>query len=221
MAFSIVHRDKTYQIDEVGDNFEDWTVVKQESYKLSKEKIIVDKFNEEFKFIVKDYKELTNACSRSKAFTEWLINANIAYSEEAELPLFIKDVIEPEHFSKLQTELTLINRKIADYSIRKRDLAERYKSDLKELQIKEEQETSKMKQKDKLLEVLSLNSQYLPFTLQLQIERYTPKDEENSQESREVYARECLIKYKRALCQIVVDNPSVDITEVINSNMLK
>lgn len=221
MSFSFEASGKTYKIEDISEDFSEWTVVRQESYKLNKDELIVRKFREEFNFEIKDYKELTNTCSRSRAFTDWLINANLTYSEEAELPLFLKDVVEPKHFNILQSSLTEINKKISEFSIKKRNLAEKYKSDLAEIQKNEDLETKRVKEKDKMLKILSLNSQYLPFSLQLQIERYTPKDEENSQESREVYARECLIKYKRSLCQLVNDEPLVDIDKVIDANMLK
>lgn len=212
---------KTYEFDDPSGNSDDWTVVKQESYKLSKRETVLKKFNEEFQFDVEDYDQLTRVCSRSKVFTNWLINANLAYSEEAQLPLFVKDVIEPQHFRKLQSTLSKINVIYSEQSLKKKKLAEQFKNDLKVIEQEEIDLADKLKKQDKLLHILAMNSTYLPFSIQLKIEKYVPKDEEKSQESREVFGRECLINYKRMLCKVVIDNPGIDIVELINTNMLK
>jgi hypothetical protein len=105
-----------------------WTVIRQESYSLDKHELIMRKFNEDFpQFNVENYKMLTDACSRSESMTLWLINANLTYSEESQVPLFVKDIIEPEHFVKLQSDLTLINKKVSEVSLEKRALVENYK----------------------------------------------------------------------------------------------
>jgi hypothetical protein len=222
MAFEIKYNDEVYSVKDPDGDFKDWTVVKQESYKLGKRELILNKFKEDFpQFEINDYDELTNTCSRSSAFTEWLINANLVYADQAQTPLFLKDIVEPTKFQSLQKDLTDINKIISVSSIKKRKLADKYKVDLKVLDDEEKSSVNKVKKKDKYLKVLSINSTSLPFTLQLQIERYVPKDSENVQESRDVFAREILINYKRMLCKIVKDDPNVDIDAIITSNLLK
>lgn len=199
-----------------------WTVIQQEAYSLEKQDIVMKKFAEEFpNFSVDSYKMLTDACSRSEAMSLWLINANLTYSQQAQVPLFLKDTIEPSKFVDLQTNLTRINKKISDISKEKRDLADKYKSDLRKLDLKELKETKDLKDKDKFLHILSLNSSSLPFSVQINIEKYVPNDKENMQESRQMYARECLILYKKGLCEILSNNPDVDIVKIIEENRLK
>lgn len=221
-SFSMEIDGNVFTVDNNEINYEDWTVIKQESYKLSKSELVLAKFRKDFSaFQIDDYEMLTRVCSRSSKLTEWLINANLIFSDEAQLPLFLKDIVEPKQFNSLQTDLTKINKVISDYSIKKRDLAERYKNDLKRLDNEEEIDVNKIKSKDKLLTVLSLNSTCLPLTLQLQIEKYVPKDKENMQESREMYGRESLIQYKKMLCKIVMEIEDVDIKKIIDDNQLK
>jgi arsenate reductase-like glutaredoxin family protein len=222
MTFEMKADGKTYSVKDPDGNFKDWTVIKQESFKLDKSTLILDKFKKDFpQYKIDDYEFLTRACSRSKEMTQWLINANLEYADEAQTPLFAKDIIEPGHFKQLQSKITEISKVISKQSLKKRELADKYKSDLKDLENEEKILVNKIKGDDKYVKILSLNSTYLPFTLQIQIEGYVPKDKENLQESRDVFARETLIQYKRTLCQMVKDNPKVDIDGVIESNLLK
>lgn len=221
-SFSMELDGSVFTVDNNDINYEDWTVIKQESYKLSKSELVLSKFKKDFSaFQIDDYEMLTRVCSRSKKLTEWLINANLIFSDEAQLPIFLKDIVEPKQFSNLQSDLTRINKVISDYSIKKRELADKYKNDLRKLDVEEENAVDKIKEKDKLLTVLSLNSTCLPLTLQLQIEKYVPKDIENMQESREMYGRESLIQYKKMLCKIVMEVKDVDIKKIIDDNQLK
>jgi hypothetical protein len=95
------------------------------------------------------------------------------------------------------------------------------KKDLRKLDLKEAKLTKEIKDKDKFLHVLSLNASSLPFSVLLNIEKYVPNDKEEMQESRAMFARECLILYKKGLCQLIKENPQIDILSVIEDNKLK
>lgn len=219
--FEINVEGNEYYVDGIPDDCKEWTVVKQESYKLSKEEVVLSAFKSEFQFDIKSYKELTEVCSRSTKFTEWLINANLLYSEEAQLPLFLKDIVQPDEYKSVQEDLSRINNNYSKYSLKKRALSEKYKKELAEIDKEQVKEVNIIKNKSSLIKILSMNSTLLPFTLQIQINRYVPNDKEDVQESREVYAREVLINYKRMLCKIVKDNPTINIDELIENNQLK
>lgn len=221
MTFKITSGGKVYEVNNISNNSEDWTIIEQQSFKLNKRDIILSKFKSEFEFDVNSYEELVECCSRSRVYSKWLINANLLYSEESQVPLFLKDLIEPKEYSSIQSKLSEINANYSTYSKKKKILSEKYKNELKIIEEEEERAITKIKGHSKYLKVLSMDSTYLPFSLQILINRYTPNDSEKVAESRISYGREVLIQYKRTLCEIIKDDPTVDIDSIIEENVLK
>jgi len=191
----------------------------------------LEAFQNEFpQFDVRSYDELTELCSRSKVFMRWLIKANSNYSEFAQLPLFLKDKVKPEKYIQLQTCLTSISRKQSQFGLSKTALANKYQTDLAKIENEESESIKTIlnteidkndKDLNKILKVISLNSTYLPFSLQMVIQRYVPSNLEDPQESGRVFAREILIRYKEALVDAIINNDSIDVDSLIESNQLK
>jgi hypothetical protein len=53
------------------------------------------------------------------------------------------------------------------------------------------------------------------------IQKYVPNDLDEDQESRRMYGRECLIRYKKYLVDLVISDPTFDIDAEIESNKIK
>lgn len=204
------------------DKLDDWTVVKQQSMKYVKGDVIVENFNKDFPHAVVDnYEVICDLASRSRKISEWLVNANITYSELAEMPLYLEGLVEPKTYKNLSTDILHINRTIGSFSQQRQELAEKYKKELKNLEKKENESINKIKGNNKLLRILTLNTTALPLTLQLMISGYSPSNSLNVQESQKVYAREMLINYKVALIKKVIANPDIDIDVIIEESQLK
>lgn len=222
---------KSYEVRTPDKDPSNWIVIKQESLSYEKGDIILDKFREEYpQFNIVSYDELTKLCSRSKIFTDWLIKANAEYAEFAQLPLFLVDKVKPENYTKLQNKLTNISKEQSNFGKLKTALAIKYQEELRKLNEKEKQLIDKNLNEpiddtdlklNKILKVLSIDSTYLPFSLQMVIQRYVPSSLEDPQESGRVYAREILIRYKESLVDAVLNNPDLNVDELIKTNMLK
>lgn len=197
-----------------------WTVVKQESLSYDKGSMILSKFNEEFPNLAIDsYELLCKICSRSRSLNEWLITKNLEFSEYSQLPLFLVDKITPASYKTLQVDIVKLNGTVAAFAKKRELLAREYEANLVKLEAEELKEVVKLKGNNKILKVLALNSTYLPITIQLAIENYIPTD--SLADSRRTYGRECLIQYKSALIDLIIDNPDINIDDVINSSVLK
>lgn len=213
---------ETIKVAQPGSNFKDWVIIEQESLSYNKGDKILERWNNDFPhFKMDDYEKLTEACSRTRKFSEWLTMANLEYSNFAQLPKFLDGEVSPEIFQEKQTKLNSINKTVSKFSKEKKELSEKYKIDLREIENTEKKEVDKILNKDKILKVLAMNSTRLPFSLQLNIQGYTPSDTKNNQESRQSYGREVLIQYKKALIQTINRLPDVDIDALIDANELK
>lgn len=220
--FNFEVNEKSYGINLPDRDKNNWVVIKEESLKYDKGALVLDSFNKEFPHLQMDsYEKLVLVCGRSRKLSEWLIMANLKYSEFAQMPSYLEDLVEPSEFKIIQGKITSINEQIASYSAKKQKLAEKYKSDLRNLEAEESKKISEAKGDNKALIILSLNQTQLPASLQLAIENYEPSDKTDLQESRRVYAREVLISYKKSLLQVIKDVPEVDVLKLIEENELK
>lgn len=204
------------------DKLDDWTVVKQQSMKYVKGDVIVEKFNKDFPHAkVNNYELICDLASRSRKISEWLVNANVTYSELAEMPLYLEGLVEPKTYKSLTSDILQINRTIGSFSQQRQELAEKYKNELKRLDKKENETINLIKGKNKILKVLTLNTTSLPLTLQLMISGYSPANSLNVQESQKIYAREMLINYKVTLIKKIISNEDIDIDAIIEESQLK
>lgn len=220
MNFKIASENYEFTVNRPDVDTDNWTVVKQESLSYDKGSIILSKFNEEFpKIAIDSYELLCKICSRSRSLNEWLITKNLEFSEFSQLPLFLKDKITPKSFQTLQVDIVKLNTTVATFAKKRETLARKYEEDLIKLEREELAEVVKLKGNNKILKVLSLNSTYLPITIQLAIENYIPTD--SLADSRRTYGRECLIQYKSALIDLIINDPDINIDAVIESSVLK
>lgn len=215
-------RGGTFEMDLPGNDSDDWNVVMQESIDLNKGEFILDEFKKSFPHIkIKSYEELCRIASRSKALGKWLIQANLDYSLDSNLPLFLKNKIKPAEFAELSKDVRKIKLVVASNSVKRQALAEEYQANLAKLEKDEEENLSHMKKKSKILEILTLDSTVLPLSLQLQIDGFDPTLYGLSQENKRMFAREILIQFKKSLVDLVIANPEVDIKKLIEENATK
>lgn len=204
-------------------NAEGWTVVAEESIEYNKGEYILLQFNKDFpQFTVESYEDLCKVASRSKKLTEWLINANVSYSDSTQLPKYLEGLVDPTTYLDAQNSMQTVKAIIQKGASARQIAADNYKAEVKRIESKEAEELIKVKANNTLLKILTLNSQYLPLTLQLSIEGYKSTiGSATVEESRKVYGREILIQYKKALVEAWVDNREIDIDYIIESNQLK
>jgi hypothetical protein len=204
------------------DKYLNWAVVKDQTFKVNKGDLIVDKFNEDFPALrVGDYDELIKLCSRSKKLNEWQTAANVLYSDTAIMPLYLDDVLEPKEHKELTIKVTNINNIISIFQDKRKALAEKYQIEMRKIDSDEEIETSKILKGDKKLQILTLNTTSLPGQVQKAIIGYKPADALNTQESRTMFAREMLVNYKVALFNLIKQNPEIDILKLVDDNQTK
>lgn len=221
-VFSFNAGENSIDVEQPDIDFENWTIVQEESISYDKPQFILDEWNKEFPDNqIDSYEKLVAVASRSKAMTLWLIDSNAKYSDYTQLPLFLENLISPKEYVALTTDIIEVNKVVADYSIKRQNLAKDYQQKLRKNESEEKETLDKIKSKSKLLQIMTLKQELLPLTLQMAIENYVPSDQTIMQESRRVYAREILIKFKKALVQELIKNPKLDVNNVIKMNELK
>lgn len=203
-------------------NEEEWMVVQQESITFDKGEFILEEFKKDFPGVnVTDYDMLCNVASRSKRLSSWLAAANLNYSEMTQLPLFLKDLVDTKQYLEVQTDIVKVKKTVTKYSQERQKLAEEYRVKLKKIEENEQLELNKVKENNQILYALTLNSQYLPLSLQLLIEGYVPTASGTMEESRKVFGRELLIQYKKTLIELYLKDPSINLREVVTLNEVK
>lgn len=206
------------------DDYNEWYIAKDESYTPDKEAFIVKAFRETFKNIVlsdddtKAYEVIGQLASRSSKVNEWLAINNAKYALEAQLPTYFKDLIKPEKFKDLQSNVTKYNKEVAKSQALKDAAASEYKQKLNKID-QDFEEKVKNYAKDKFFVVLNLPATKLPLTIQTSIVAYAPASEDAI--TQRSFAREMLIRYKLYLLGILNDDPSVDIISLIDENTAK
>lgn len=203
------------------NNSDNWYIIKSESYIPNRDEYILKKFKNDFPNVpIGDQVQLIyNLASRNKAINEWLAITNSFYADEATMPLYLKDLVEPSVFKSTQQSITEYNKVVKQEADERLQASIDYKNKLEQIDRKYEKLKEKVKS-NKLLRILTLASNELPLTLNLSIETYSPADVTSSPDKK-VYARELLTNYKIHLIKILKQNPDVDIETLIKNNLVK
>jgi hypothetical protein len=208
------------------NNSDDWVTIRDESQLPDRKGFIVEKFKDAFpdtkldQDIDKAYDQIGRLASRSYVINKWLITANLDYSLDAQTPSYLLPYIKPDQFKVLQSNITRLGKLAADESDEINRAAIEYKKKLDSIRDKYSKERDKLEGSNSFLKVLTVPSTYLPLTLQLAIENFTPQNTQNAPTKR-AYARELLTDYKIYLLQCLQYNPDLDIDKLIMDNLTK
>lgn len=216
------NNDELFEFEVPSMNEEEWMVVQQESVTFDKGEFIIEEFKKDFPGVnVSDYDMLCNVASRSKRLASWLAVANLKYSEMTQLPLFLKDLVDTKTYLDVQKDIVKVKKIVTKHSQERQKIADEYKAKLKKIEQDEQNELNKVKENNQILYALTLNSQYLPLSLQLLIEGYVPTASGTMEESRKVFGRELLIKYKKTLIELYLEDTSISLRDVVTLNEVK
>lgn len=204
---------------------ESWVSIQSASVEYDKRQTIIDKFAKDWPEVKlfgnttdEKFDLLSRLASRSPDINEWLGIANIYYSDTTQMPLWLKEYVEPGEYRGKAEKLLLITENAAKYSNLKNEAAREFQAKIKKLDKDQAEGARKIVGGDKILKVISLDARSLPVSLQLAIEGYTPADKElDIAESRRVYTRELLIQFKRSLLTMLQEHPEVDIDKYVLS----
>lgn len=205
----------------VPDKIDDWIIIKDEKYRPDKDKFILDQFKKDYPHVpVINCQQVYNLGSRSSVIAEWLGRNNVQYSLIQETPTYFRDLVGAESFKNLSNKIQKINKIQLEKAREEEAASIEYKNKIKEINLKYSSLINKEKEYNKELKVLTLNSTALPLTIQLAIENYVPGDDATSPDKKS-FAREMLIRYKQSLINLIKQNPSINIDEVIDEFAVK
>jgi anion-transporting ArsA/GET3 family ATPase len=213
----------TIKFSPPSDRVNDWLVIKQESISYDKDVVLLESYNKNFPYAkVNNYEELTDIVSRSSKLNEWFANESLKYGMAVQVPLYLKNKLEPSQFKEVSRKIAEINDIIANSSKIRQAEAVKYKETLDTINTDEKSQIDNIIKDDNIVEVLTLSSERLPISIQLLINRYTPKDADIDEKlAKKSFSRECLISYKTSLLELVQQKPEIKISDVIEENRLK
>lgn len=209
------------EIERLSADQSTWYTVQQQSFTIDKEAFILEQFSKDFPTMkIKDFDQLKNVLSRSRKLQEWYATSSLLYADSIQLPVAFKDIFEParyqEAFKDMMEYKSFLAKESEDISI----LAKKFDDDLASIKEKYKKELQRVVSKDKIYPILTLRSDDMPITIQIEIENFTPKTSDTVQQ-KTIYARELLICYQRALLQKVKDDPEIDIIALIEAQKVK
>lgn len=229
MSFKFEYNKNEIIVDEVSDKIDDWVVKKSEVIEYSKDKVIVEAFEKQFPQIkilgnteTEKFDYITNLVSRSDKLLQWFALEKIKYSELAQLPSYLNNVVNEKEFKTIQKKITSVNNVISDYAKERTELTAKYKSDLKRIDERMNSSINEKIGNDKIVKVLTLSSQSLPLSIVNAIESYNAKTSDSDfDEKRKLYGREMLTKFKVAILKKINENPDIDVDDLIDKISLK
>lgn len=216
-------------VSDAADKLDDWTVKKAEVVTYAKEEVIVKSFEKSFPHIAlmgNSYQEkfefLGNLVSRNDRLLEWFTLEKLSYSELAQLPSYLTDLVEPKKFRDIQEKISSVNDVISDFTIRRNAAAEEYHEKLRKIDLEMNQKVKEIKGEDKIIKVLTLTSQSLPLSMAAALERYNSNTSDvDFADKKQLYVRELLTNFKVSLLKLIKDDPDIDIDSIINEVSLK
>jgi len=202
-------------------NSDNWYTIQQESFTIDKKEFILNKFKEDFpNLTISDYNQFELVLNRSSKLQEWYSIISILYTDSIQLPVAYKDLFEPEEYKGYFKDMQDYKSNLAKESAEIEELSKEFDEKLKVIKERYKNKNNQIISQNKYYPIITLNGNDLPISIQIEIESYTPKTGEITQQ-KSLYSRECLINYKRSLIELVKRNPEVDILEVIEEMKIK
>jgi hypothetical protein len=216
-------------VNDATESLDNWTVKKSEVVMYYKEEVIVKSFQAAFPHISllgdsyeDKFQFIGGLVSRNDKLLEWFSLEKLKYSDLAQLPSYLKDLIEPKKFSELQEKVSNVNRTISYYSARRSVAAKEYQQKLKDIDNEMILKVNSIKGEDKIIKVLTLTSQSLPLSMAAALERYnTNSSDADFADKKKLYVRELLTNFKVSLLKLIKEDPDIDIDLIISELSLK
>lgn len=225
---------KINSIDDIGyvppgERLDDWIVVEEGSIAYDKDSALLRQFKTDFPNVAligeneeEEIDYLKKVISRSSAMRRWSSNFTISYTATFQMPLYLKDVISTKELDEVRSDVERINECIVHANRQKDKLSEQYKRDLEAIDNKMNKDVAILRGKSQLVAILSVQQDLLPLSIQMSIEAYRPVDPQlDVSESRRKYARECLVRFKRALVMQLKHDPTFIVDDAIRALQLK
>jgi hypothetical protein len=227
--FNYSYKDHEFSVSDAVSLLDDWKVVKAQVSSYEKQEVIVKAFESQFpdlKLLGSDSYEkfefLTKLCSRNASLIEWFAGQKLIYSELAQLPNYLKDVVDPSEFQLLKEKIFDVNKVIAEYSDKRLRASENYNKQMKLIETDLNKAVDAIKANNKVLKVLTLTSQSLPVSMAIALESYNAKtDSSDFEEKKKLYVRELLTEFKISLLKLISKDPEIDIDALIKDISLK
>lgn len=205
-------------IEEVSKESKSWKVIQSSEYKPDRQEWMLKKFRKEFPKqaeAVSSFEILNSLASRSMRVSQWFANSSAEFILEVDVPLYLKDLIDPKEYKNASENLQLLNKNAASRSSEEVKTVQEYKSNMEKISMKYDRINEGII-KNKIVRILSINSQYLPITLQLMIENFTPAADGKSPDKK-TYAREILTQFKISLIKYFTakENKESDLEEFL------
>jgi hypothetical protein len=204
-----------------GKDSENWYTIQQQSFTVDKSEYILEAFKKDFPHVkVADFDQLQLVLSRSSKLQEWYALKSLAFTDAIQLPVAYKDLFKPSDYKSYFEDIQEYKGNLAKESSEIELLSNKFTEDLNKIKDRYKKLNDEIIDKNKFYPIITINGQDLPLSLQLEIEQYTPKTGDVTQQ-RSLYGREMLINYKRALIQKVQEKPEIDVLELIEGMKLK
>lgn len=200
---------------------DNWYVIQQESFTIDKNDFILTKYNEDFpKSKIDNYDMFELVLNRSSKLQEWYSLVSLQYTDSIQLPVAYKDLFKPEEYKGFFKDIQSYKNNLAKESAEIEELSNKFKKDVNIIKQKYFNKNKEIVDSNKFYPIITMNATQLPLSIQIEIESYTPKTGDITQQ-KSVFAREYLINYKRSLIEFVKTNPNVNIEEVIEEFRVK
>jgi hypothetical protein len=215
--------------NEVGALEEDWIVVKSQSVTFDKNDFFIKQFNKDFpnfKLLgsgnFEKFTFLAESCARSPIMREWFASVSIKYSETTQLPLYLKNKVAPDDYKIYLERILELKDELSQIVLSRNNLAIQYNKDLAELKEQEDIIIKRSIGQDNILKILYLNTECLPFSIQLKVQGYEPKNPDvDVATSKRRLAQEYLVQFKIALLDLVKEKPDLDIDSLLQEVAIK
>jgi hypothetical protein len=197
-----------------------WYTEKMDKVPIPKKDFILEAVKEEFPNLVfNTYKELLLVLSRSKALGQWYSLKSAEWVRVIELPTYLLEVVPPDVYQSLVGQITTYNTSLGNEGKAIKAEADIFQAKIKAISEKEQKIRDAITKND-LVKVITMGSDEMPISLQLEIERYTPVDGDGYQQRRK-FSREILYCFQKALASGVLNKTIKDVTAFINELAVK
>jgi len=200
---------------------DEWVVVRSESIEVDKQDFMLKEWNKSYgiKHKVKDFTQLANVCSTNKSLTEWYALASLRYSQATQVPLYVKEEVEPAEYAKISSIITALNEVNSEKQALLDKEYKKFEEVRKRIEADAELRIAQLKSNNTAVKILTINKTTLPISILLQIDNFNPK--ENPDVMKDLFAREMLINYKKSLFKLHKEHPDLDIDKVISDGITK
>lgn len=229
MSFKFDFNGNEIIIDDISQKVDKWVVKESEVYTYSKSDVITEAFIKDFPHISllgknndEKFEYISRLVSRSKSLNVWFSMKKLEYSELAQLPKYLTDLIKPKEFKAIQNDISRVNRVVSDYTEARVEINKQYKRTIEANIDSMNDEINKIIKSNPVTKILTLTTQSLPLSMIANIEEFNTKTSDtNFEEKKSLYAKEMLTQFKISLLKLIKENPYIDIDQVIDHLKLK